>query len=252
VKIDFSNKRYSITFIGFLIAIIASIIAVIILGLRGFEVSSYNKVESLYLVNGIDELTQESYKEIFPERCSREHQFVPGAEIALGINHDVAPGWVKFDYNIPYELPICLTEDYVDQNFELKMWSYGGYAPDELGVNYMVIYQPKSGKGGIIDITWNEDGTVDPCYTTQYSASFDIISGNDILLDSNHLPYVINEDPDYTFKVEEVEPTPDLGKWVDIAIFSSWEGCPEPNQKFKLILAHYHYVPRIPKSQTKI
>jgi hypothetical protein len=252
VKIDFDNKKHSIIYGALLMAFIASIITVIILGLRGSEMLFFNKIESLYIGRNMEDLTQKDHKMIFPNGYSREHKFVPGAERALGIRHDVAPGWVKVDYNIPYELPICLTEDYIDQYFDLSVISYGGYTPDDLGINYLVAYQPKTGKGGLIDITWSEGTLMNPSSTMEYSASFDIVGADSILLDSNHLPNVINEDPNYTFFVEEVEPTPNLCKWVDIGVFSSWKGCPDQNQKFKLILAHYHCVPRIPQSQTKI
>lgn len=252
MKIDFDNKKHSIIFVVLLMAFTASIITVIILGVRGSEMLSFNKIESLYIGRQMDELTQKNHKTIFSKEYSTEHKFVPGAERALGIRHDVAPGWIKVDYNIPYELPITLTEDYIDENFDITVWSYGGYTPDDLGINYMVVYQPKTRKGGLIDITWSDPTPLNPCCAVEYSASFDIHEADYILLESNHLPDVINEDPDYTFVLEEVEPTPNLCKWVDIAVFSSWEGCPRPNQKFKLILAHYHYVLRTPQSQTKI
>lgn len=250
MKIDFSNKRYSIILAGILIAFIASITTVIILGLRGFEVHSFYKTESIYMGKPHDELTQNNTM-FSLEECVREHQLVPGAEVAFEIRHDVAAGWVNIDYNIPYEFPICITEEYVDLNFDITVWSYGGYTPDILGINYMVLYQPKTGKGGILDITWDDGVQKFPCSAMEYSASFDIIGGEPIVLESNHLPDIINDDPDFTFLLE-AEPTPDLCKWVHVGVFSSWEGCPDANQKFKLILAHYHCVPRISKSQSKI
>lgn len=250
MKIDFRNKRYSIILAGILIAFIASITTVIILGLRGFEVHSFYKVESTYMEKPHDELTQNIIMTSL-EECSREHQLVPGAEVAFDIGHDVAAGWVNIDYNVPYEFPISITEDYIDLNFDITVSSYGGYTPDTLGINYMVLYQPKTGKGGILDITWDEGVQSLPYSTMEYSASFDIMGEEPIVLESNHLPDIINGDPDFTFLLE-AEPTPDLGKWVHVGVFSSWEGCPDPNQKFKLILAHYHCVPRISKSQSKI
>ncbi|MHA2392600.1 MAG: hypothetical protein ACXAEX_11710 [Promethearchaeota archaeon] len=101
----------------------------------------------------------------------------------------------------------------------------------------MVLYQPKSDLGGLIGITWDEGIADIPFSTMKYTASFDIMGGGPIILESNHLPDVNTIGADYPF-ILEAEPTPDLGKWVHVGVYSSWEGCPDANQKFKLILAH--------------
>lgn len=234
---DFSNKRYSLIFAGILITFVASIIIVIALGIGGFDMHSSREFESYN-----DRLSIDMSKNLTPtiinyEEGFIEHRIVPGAELAFDLCHDVEAGWMEVTYDIPYEFPISITEEYVDQYFDITVRSYGGYHPDDFGGSYLALYQPKTGKGGLIEVTWDE-GMIDmPFSTMKYTASFDIIGENPIILESNHLPDVYTTGAEYPF-ILEAEPTPDLGKWVHVGVFSSWEGCHEVNQKFKLILAH--------------
>ncbi|MHA1886357.1 MAG: hypothetical protein ACW96S_14980 [Promethearchaeota archaeon] len=247
MTIDFSKKRYSIILAGILLAFVASIIIVIALGIGDFKTHSNQEFETFNRGPSLDMSVDMAPSIIYYEECFKERQLVPGAEVAFELNHDVEPGWMEVQYDIPYEFPICITEDYVDQNFGITVWSYGGYHPDDLGGNYMVLYQPKTGKGGILDITWEESLEELPCSTTIFTASFDIVGGGPIILESNHLPQVITN-ADYPFLLE-AEPTCNLDKWVHVGVFSSWAGCDDVNQKFKLILVHYHCVLRIPNSR---
>jgi hypothetical protein len=231
MTIDINNKRDSIIFATIMTVFVASIIIVIILGIWGITVHSSQQFD-----------TEDITPSIISEwECFKGHKRVPGAEYAFDYNHDVKAGSMEIQYNIPYEFPICITEDFVDMNFGITVWSYGGYHPDDFAGSYMTLYQPKSKKGGLIDITWDDGVAAEgrPCSTMMYTAFFDIVGGGPIILESNHLPSVITDNADYSYLLEP-EPTPDLGKWVDVSVFSSWEGCPDPNQKFKLILAHYY------------
>jgi hypothetical protein len=231
MTIDFSNKRNTTIFAAVLLIFAASIIFVIVLGIWDFNMHSTPDFES----------GDQTSTSVDDWECIKEHPFVPGAQIAFDINHDVKAGWMEIQYDIPFELPICLTEEYVDQNFQITVWSYGGYHPDDLANNYMALYQPKTGKGGLIEITWDNGMAAEGCATMIYSASFDIVGGSDIIFDSNHLPSVITNGADQDFIVE-AEPTMNLDKWVDISVFSSWAGCRDPNQEFKLILAQDYNV----------
>lgn len=246
---DFGNKRYSLIFAGILITFIASIIIVIALGMGDFDMHSSQEFKSYN-----DRLPVDMSKNLTPtiinyEDCFIKHRIVLGAEIAFDLCHDVEAGWMEVTYDIPYEFPISITEEYVDQNFDITVRSYGGYHPDDFGGSFMTIYQPKTNMGGILEITW-DDGMADtPLSTMKYTASFDIVGGGPIILESNHLPDISTIGAEYSF-ILEAEPTPDLGKWVHVGVYSSWEGCHDANQKFKLILAHKNCVLRIPNSQT--
>ena len=244
MDIDTEDKivltRFSKIIAGILFAFAVSLIIVLALGVGGFKVYSHSGVSPINMATPIN-AAGNTPPEIPPIEGEVWEFFpVPGAEGAFDLCHDTEAGVMYVDYDIPEVFPLCITEAYVDANFGLKVFSFGGYHPEELGYNMLNIYQPKTGLGGAIAITWTEIGTVlGPlgCETVLYEASFDLVDGP-IQLDSNHLPDPLTvEGVDSDFVID-CPPSPNLGKWVFVTIITSWEGCHDMDQKFKLILVH--------------
>ncbi|MHA2039062.1 MAG: hypothetical protein ACW972_07725 [Promethearchaeota archaeon] len=165
---------------------------------------------------------------------------VLGAEIASEFCIDTEPGVMFVDYQIPDTLPLCITEDWLDSNLNITVWSYGGYTPDDTRMNSLAIYQPKTKLGGCVEIEWIDLGPRGPdCVYLGYAADFVLV--DPIQIDSNHLPDVtFTGNADWNWLCDGI-PSPDLDKWVFMSIISSWEGCQRDDQKFKLILAHKSY-----------
>jgi len=166
---------------------------------------------------------------------------------------DVEAGKMCADCQIPDLLPICITEDWVDANIFLSVFSYGGYHPDDMGCDVLRLIQDKTGIVGIIDITW-DCGVLYECPATGcigmlYTASFNIRCGGPIMFESNHLPTVCNcPGDDCWCWIVDGCPSPDLDKWVRASICTAWAGCGDEDQKFKLILAQKRDVFRVPNS----
>ncbi|MFX1451882.1 MAG: hypothetical protein ACFFCM_13635 [Promethearchaeota archaeon] len=180
------------------------------------------------------------------------------AECAADFCIDTEPGVMVVSYTIPDVLPLCITEEYIDSNFDITVASYGGYHPDEQGMNYMNIMQPKTGLGGCVGIEWvylgsflcdNPDMICYGCYVDVYAADF--VLADPIQIDSNHLPVVFTQGADWDTICDGL-PSDNLNKWVFVCLSTAWEGCHENDQKFKLILAHKNYFPEIPSSVYKI
>ncbi len=231
--------RFSKIIAGILLGFFASLIIVLALGV-GFQLFSHSGAVPMNLATPINTVGDTSPKLAPTEGDVWEFFPVPGAEGCFDVCHDTEAGIMYVDYDIPEVFPLCITEEYIDANFGLKVWSFGGYHPDDMGMNMMTIYQPKTGLGGAVAITWTDCGTVlGPlgCETVLYVASFDLVDGP-IQIDSNHLPQpVCVEGCDCPF-VLDCPPSPNLNKWVYVTIITSWEGCHDIDQKFKLILAH--------------
>jgi len=245
MDIDTEDKivltRFSKIIAGILFAFAASLIIVLALGVGGFKVYSHSGVSPINMATPIN-AAGSTPPEIPPIEGEVWEFFpVPGAEGCFDVCHDTVPGFMMVDYDIPEVFPLCLTEAYIDANFGLKVFSYGGYHPDLTGVNMMWIGQPKTGLGGAVKITWDcGEPAICPetgCEGMIYTASFDLVDGP-IMLDSNHLPSVVCvEGCDIPWMLD-CPPSPHLNKWVFVTIITSWEGCHDIDQKFQLILAH--------------
>ncbi|MHA2009082.1 MAG: hypothetical protein ACXABO_16885 [Promethearchaeota archaeon] len=183
-------------------------------------------------------LAEESSLEI--ELSVSKNSDVLEAELAAEFCIDTEPGVMIVEYEIPEVLPLCITETYLDSNLNITVWSYGGYTPDELALNGLIIAQPKTGLGGCVEIDWIELGPRgQDCLYQGYAADFDL--DVPIQIDSNHLPEVIySGNADWTWLCDGI-PSENLDKWVFMSIVSSWKGCDRNDQKFKLILAHKSY-----------
>ena len=110
----------------------------------------------------------------------------------------------------------------------------------------MTICQPKTGLGGLVAIDWvhtQEICTIpgapcEGCLVDYYTAIFTICGGDEIQVDSNHLPgLLVMNGADWEWLIDGC-PSPDLDKWVNVNVLTSWEGCHREDQKFKLIWIH--------------
>ena len=134
------------------------------------------------------------------------------------------------------ELPICITQDYLD-NYGMIVAVKGGYTPVSGAIH---IFQNKYCLQGVVEIVWTEVETI--CCTTTWEASLVLTDGN-ICLESNQLPTVGDD-----FCISGPD---DLDKDVWMLVCSTWSGCDQPDQIFKIILAH-KVCPRIPNSRGEI
>ncbi|MFX1387117.1 MAG: hypothetical protein ACFE9M_07885 [Promethearchaeota archaeon] len=176
------------------------------------------------------------------------------AEIASEFCVDTEPGFMVVVYDIPDTLPLCITEEYLDLNFGITVMSYGGYHPEDGGMNVLGIAQPKTNIFGCVLIEWIYVGSFEcmdpamPCYGCMVDVYVaDFVLCEPIQLDSNHLPDVYTFGADWATLCDGI-PSEPLNKWVHLSFISSWEGCHEYDQKFKLILAHKSYFSEIPTS----
>ncbi|MFX1499746.1 MAG: hypothetical protein ACFFDH_02135 [Promethearchaeota archaeon] len=174
------------------------------------------------------------------------------AECACDYCIDTEPGFMIAIYDIPDTLPLCITEEYLDSNLGITVYSYGGYHPDESGLNALLINQPKTGLGGCVEIDWiyvgsfvcdNPDMACYGCLVDVWVADF--VLDEPIQIDSNHLPDLYTYGADWSTICDGQD---NLNKWVYLCMVTSWEGCDEPDQKFQLILAHKNSFSEIPSS----
>ena len=195
------------------------------------------------------------------ENSVSKNNDVPEAELAADWCIDTVPGLMTVKYVIPDELPLCITEEYLDSNLKIIVKTYGGYHPEDGGINALSIWQPKTGLGGLVGIDWINKGpipydsdpncpqleTIGDCELDVFWADFVLLEP--IQVDSNHLPEVlVYGDADWTTLCDGT-PSDNLDKWVFMSFVSSWEGCEEYDQKFKLILAHKNYFSKAPTSK---
>jgi len=155
---------------------------------------------------------------------------------------DTVVGCIKvINYNVPDPLELCLHQAYLD-TWVLEFMSYGGYTPTG---GIIDVYQGdvacKRTWMGAIDLSFTGSACQCPetgCACMKYETTFTVI-GDPIMLDSNHVPDQVCEDPSvWPFNCWECDvPCGDLKKHVDLEYNMDWEGCPCPDQSFKVILA---------------
>jgi hypothetical protein len=126
-----------------------------------------------------------------------------------------------YDGYFPDILPICITNDWLTGKF-VTVCVYGGYVPIDGQIS---LWQPKTDKGGDINIIWGPAVPCDcPCGAVMYTATFSVDAP--IVLDSNHLPDVCIPG------CEIVDGPDDLGKWVCASVCTLWTGCDSVDQQF--------------------
>ncbi|MFX0206493.1 MAG: hypothetical protein ACFFDT_10950 [Candidatus Hodarchaeota archaeon] len=145
---------------------------------------------------------------------------------------DTEIGSIEFYWDIVEPLPLCITDENVDDYFHLYARVVGLYMPTDY-FQVVCVYQDKMGWMGAMWLDWYWYA-YQPCYADYWFADFSVLEGwrsDNIELASNHKPYVINGYPiDY-------EPGECLDKWVHLYLASSWTGCDQPEQEFVVISA---------------
>jgi len=135
-------------------------------------------------------------------------------------------------------LPLCLDQGWLDQ-WSLTVGTLGGYSPLS---GCIKVYQEKEGDPNCVPIGYIEVvyspvyASADPAYHGWdfYDITFKLYDGDHpIVLDSNHVPDNIGSD----FSLNDGG-WPDLDKFVDFKLCTTWEGCRLPEQQFVVILAH--------------
>jgi len=167
--------------------------------------------------------------ELVPEQCEKK-------------DIDVEAGWIGVAHcEIPDILPLC-----VDQA-ELDTW-------------YMIFatcggYEPVGGTAQLIPIELPAEDHCDLdcccCGVEYYIATFELAE-DCICLDANHLP----TNPEVDESIGDcfdsncwitTDPDKTLQKEVDLVMWQDWEGCEQPDQSFKVILAHKSCIENSPK-----
>ncbi|MCK4383064.1 MAG: hypothetical protein KAW66_07215 [Candidatus Lokiarchaeota archaeon] len=152
---------------------------------------------------------------------------VPVLEIGSVCDLDTEVGTLEIvSANLPVDpLPLCLTQDWLDQWYVIAE-SYGGY--EFLG-GYMVIKQ-KALPDQFIQIVKLEEFFNHPYM--EYKLGFQLMDpDHPIVLESNHVPTIIG---DWFCVIPDKE----LDKRVDLCFVTTWTGCFQPDQEFLVILAH--------------
>ncbi|MFX0037241.1 MAG: hypothetical protein ACFE9I_16580 [Candidatus Hermodarchaeota archaeon] len=234
MKIDDSNKTYLIIIAGILTLTVLSIFVIIAKGIGGqleFNLNDSNPNNGIYPLNK---------REKFAEN-NGNIELVTVPEKSMFGPYDTEPGMMEiFGQYLPEDpLPLKITNEYLD-DYWVAVGTYGGYTWVS---GYIKVMQAKSDENiwhnivGYITVTATEiEG---PHGWTVYNLTFSIDGNHPIILDSNHPPV----SPLGDFWVEGPE---DLDKWVWLKVYTVWEGCPLPEQKFMVILLKKNIFPESP------
>lgn len=120
-----------------------------------------------------------------------------------------------YDYNFPDQLPVCITNTWLEGK-SITLCVYGGYEPMEGGI--VCLDQMKDGGEGIVDIHWTPQAIDCPCGAVLWTATFSVDAP--IVLDSNHVPDILINDCIYPTEGPE-----HLSKWVTATFSTQWHGC---------------------------
>jgi len=230
---------YSKAVTGILIIFSVLIFVILILGVCGIVNASSGTLQVSSGVPLIPENQnfENSENEVFENDILDEIQSgtddVLVLECGIDFGIDVEAGWIEIvDYNVPTsgeELPLVIDQLEVDE-WSITVHVWGGYTPED---GKIFVFQNKECLQGIIDIEWTQllgyyGGPM------RYEASF-VVDSN-IYLDSNHYPEILPTG--FPAWVLDCPPVENLDKFVTFVICTDWEGCPKPDQAFKVILAH--------------
>jgi len=119
------------------------------------------------------------------------------------------------DGEFPSLLPVCITNDWLANKY-VTVCVYGGYEPVD---GTIILCQTKTGKGGVIDMTWGPAEDVGcPCGGVLYTATFSV--SEPIVLDSNHMPMLCIDECEVQLDGPE-----SLDKEVTGCVCVQWMGC---------------------------
>lgn len=174
-----------------------------------------------------DTISGTSDEPVLEKGCFGPFDTAPG-EMEIVDEHTILPTG---------DIPLCVTQVYLDQ-YQVMVAVKGGYEP--LG-GAMVLFQPKDTEcvDGIIEIKWTEVTLpidmcpeYDSCCWSIWVATF-VLCSDPICLESSQGPD-LGAGSDFTVCPPDI----DLLKQVTISIITCWTGCPDPGQRFIVILAH--------------
>jgi hypothetical protein len=269
MKLDDSNKNYSIIIAGILILSVTSIFVANLMGLGGHSIKSSRNLQLESA--GLPFSAENSKSNIIEGNSQNGTNDVHVAQSCVIEDVPTEPG--KLDIiatnydNIP--LPLCVTPEtvddwYVDVNvtggYEFKEGKIKFYQKDEDG-NLELIYNdcnPYMYLG--YDLKW--EFVTDLYKTEPYEmceCCWDVIRisvdpttcNNWACIDSSETPVILYEGEECT-ECSITQFPVDLDKEVTIKLFTIWEGCPLEDQEFEIIYAHKNCVHRIPNSRIKI
>ncbi|MHA1916281.1 MAG: hypothetical protein ACW986_14505 [Promethearchaeota archaeon] len=232
--IESNNKRYYLIIAGILVFTVLSIFVVFALGLGGllmFKLDDTNSNNGVFPLNSKDGFSSNT----------GNIEIVSVPEKAVFGPFDTEPGEIEiFDQYLPTDpLPLKITDEYLD-DYWVAVGTYGGYTWVS---GYIKVMQAKSDERiwenivGYIEITATEiEG---PHGWTVYNLTFSVDGDHPIILDSNHPP----DSPLGDFWVKGPE---DLDKWVWLKVWTTWKGCPLPEQQFMVILTQITIFPESP------
>ncbi|MFW9827432.1 MAG: hypothetical protein ACFFEY_07575 [Candidatus Thorarchaeota archaeon] len=239
MKIDDSNKMYLIIIVGILTLTVLSIFVVIAQGFGGqieFNLDDSNPNNGFYPLNLKFDLSQND----------GNNEIVTVPEKSVFGPFDTQPGKMEIvGKYLPEEpLPLKITDEYLD-DYWVAVGTYGGYSWIS---GHIKVMQAKSDENiwnnivGYIKITATEIES--PHGWTYYNLTFSIDGNHPIILDSNHPP----DSPLGDFWVMGPD---DLDKWVWLKVYTTWEGCPLPEQRFMVILLKKNHISGVPCSRIK-
>jgi hypothetical protein len=220
------------------VSIVAGILAVLIVSiLLGFAlvgVSSTNS-DSIYPPINLDSKEFRAQIVGIDPYLSGSNSIVPVAYSGCWTMDTKKGTMTVINRNLPEELPLCLTQDVLD-NYNFTVVVTGGYSP-VVDTSSIRLYQ-KGAYKGTIDVVFTNmpDACVCPC-TEYYLATFKLRGNCPIVLDSNKYP-------DGAIIPDGYTTIP--GKEVCLCACSTWEGCSQVDQSFKFIRAHQHILMQTP------
>jgi hypothetical protein len=262
MKLDNSNGRYIIIIAGILV--ISVVFVSLAFASEGWNLSVFTFDNSLqnrdYQINSNG------------NNMKKDHEIplgvglLPIAEKCVKRNIDTAnEGWIYlFDNTIPDSVPLYLTDL---STWSVSFISFGGY---EFTDGYIDVYQNKYGETskfvGTLDMQILPEN-IDTMTGAELLASTIDLTGIDVVAEANYILYTVTftlstDGPlqfNSNYLPELVAPSActlvdgddcgvcwpcgpcqddDLDKEVKLKFFFNWEGCPNPDQDFQIILTY--------------
>jgi hypothetical protein len=252
MKIDDSNKRYSMIIAGIMVLSIVSIFVAYLSAIGGQNLHFSNGFQILG-VGTNPRLTEGSADKHSED--SRNSNPVPVAQNCTVGPFDTEAGEIEIiDCNFPYideygnllPLPLCITNE-MAQTWNWTVRVKGGYEPQDT-FGYWPLYgitfwqdKNKDGEPELIqgwNIDWTRTVKCDGCCSCWEWFGEPAWCGNKVCLDSNQYPTLIGCSGTYCDIQVPDGQTEIPGKEVYMKIDTLWEGCPLDTQQFAIILAH--------------
>jgi hypothetical protein len=269
MKIDSSNKRYSTIFAGILVILVLSILLAFLIGCGDRNIYNQDKIQAT------------SKGAHFSPDCYRsgkdagKNKNVPVAQNFDWLGVDTVRGTMDWSVYLDgvditidsMDMPLCIIDDPTSNLLDSTKWYVtvtvtGGYEPKLNYFNYIEFYQKDMG-WQTIEIYWDLVPVVSsgPCgctktYTGRMSVFIDEIlnvdtDGDQIPDDTDGLddgPGIIKFDSNkLPICASNIPSSGDLGKLIDIYLWTHWKGCNGPDQQFEKILIHKKFYFRSPQ-----